>query len=186
MSTTIDDTADRSGPEQPESSVASASPVAGHEFGITFWIATAIGWAIIVYGMVLLFGDDEAEWFNTARLVAIGIVAHDVVWLVVSVGTGWLLARMVGRSLPHWVRWAGWTSAIVIAIWLPLARGYGDQLNNATILPRNYATSILILLPSIWVAAAIWGVLSTRRQGVEASRLHPDGDVSAESDETPN
>ena len=61
------------------------------EYGVRFWVGAAIGWAIIVYGAVLLYGDDEANWFNTARLVVIGIIAHDVVWLIVSVGAGWLL-----------------------------------------------------------------------------------------------
>ena len=136
------------------------------EYGVRFWVGAAIGWAIIGYGAWLLYGDDEANWYNTARLVVIGIIAHDVVWLIVSVGAGWLLARAIGREIPHWIRWAGWTSAIVVAMWLPLARGYGDRLNNDTILPRNYTTSILILLPVIWIGAALYGV---------ASRSRPDG-----------
>jgi hypothetical protein len=144
-----------------------------HEYGAAFWAGTVMGWAIIVYGAVLLVGDDEAEWFNTIRLVAIGIVAHDIVWLAASIGTGWALSRVLGRKVPHWITWAGWTSAIIIALWLPLARGYGDRLNNDTILPRNYAASILILLPLIWAAAAIWGLFSARRDDPEAPSPEP-------------
>lgn len=139
------------------------SEVEHNEYGVLFWIGAVIGWAIIAYGAWLLYGDDEANWYNTARLVVIGIIAHDVVWLIVSVGAGWLLSRLIGREIPHWIRWAGWTSAIVIAMWLPLARGYGDRLNNDTILPRNYTTSILILIPVIWIGAAVYGAISRSR-----------------------
>jgi len=134
-----------------------------NEYGALFWIGAAFGWAIIISGAWLLYGDEEANWFNTISLVTIGIVAHDIVWLIVSVGAGWLLARLIGREVPHWIRWAGWTTAIVLAMWLPLARGYGDRLGNDTILPRNYTTSILILLPVIWTGAAIYGAISRSR-----------------------
>jgi|TARA_R110002110_G_scaffold11667_3_gene55891 hypothetical protein len=90
-----------------------------HEYGVLFWVGTVIGWAIIIYGARLLLADDEAEWFNTVWLVAIGIIANDIVWLGVSVGGGWLLSRMIGREIPFWIR------------------RYGDRMDNATILPQN-------------------------------------------------
>jgi hypothetical protein len=144
-----------------------------HEYGVLFWVGTVIGWAIIIYGARLLVADDEAEWFNTVRLVAIGIIAHDVVWLAVSVGGGWLLTRVIGREIPFWIRWGGWTTAIIVAMWLPVGRRYGDRLNNATILPRNYTNSIIILLAVIWVSAAAYGIIaaqhSKRSQNAQAS-----------------
>jgi hypothetical protein len=134
-----------------------------NKYGVTFWIGTAVGWSIIIYGARLLFADDEAEWFNTVRLVAIGIIAHDVVWLTISVGGGWLLSRIVGREIPFWVRWATWTTAIIVAMWLPVGRRYGDRLGNDTILPRNYDHSILVLLAVIWFGAAAFGLAASRR-----------------------
>lgn len=133
------------------------------EYGVLFWVGTLLGWAIIIYGASLLINDDEAEWFNTVRLVAIGIVAHDVVWLAVSVGAGWLLSRLVGREIPFWIRWAGWTTAVIVAMWLPVGRRYGDRLGNDTILPRNYTNSIVVLLVVVWVGAALYGFISSRR-----------------------
>lgn len=135
----------------------------GNKYGFLFWVGTVLGWAIIIYGARLLLADDEAEWFNTVRLAAIGIIAHDVVWLAVSVGTGWLLSRIIGREVPFWIRWAGWTTAIIVVMWLPVGRRYGDRLNNDTILPRNYTNSIVILLAVIWVGAAVYGFVSSRR-----------------------
>ena len=133
-----------------------------HEYGVLFWVGTVIGWAIIIYGARLLLADDEAEWFNTVRLVAIGSIAHDVVWLAASVGGGWLLTRVIGRAIPFWIRWGGWTTAIIVAMWLPVGHRYGDRLNNATILPRNYTNSIVILLAIIWVSGASYGLVSVR------------------------
>jgi hypothetical protein len=134
-----------------------------NKYGVLFWVGTVLGWTIMIYGARLLVADDEAEWFNTVRLAAIGIIAHDVVWLAVSVGTGWLLSRIIRREIPFWIRWAGWTTAIVVAMWLPVGRRYGDRLNNDTILPRNYTNSIVILLAVIWVGAATYGFVSARR-----------------------
>lgn len=135
----------------------------GHEYGVLFWVGAVLGWAVIAYGAVLLVGDDEAEWFNTVRLVAIGVIAHDVIWLAASVGSGWLLSRVVGRAIPFWIRWGGWTTAVIVAMWLPVGRRYGDRLNNDTILPRDYTHSIIALLVVIWVAAAAYGLIERRR-----------------------
>lgn len=134
-----------------------------HEYGALFWTGTVLGWLIIAYGAKLLFDDPEASWFNTVRLVAIGIVAHDIVWLAISVGVGWLLSKALGTKVPYWIRWSGWTSAIVIAMWFPLWRGYGDRIRNDTILPRNYTASIFILLAVIWLAGGAYGYLRRDR-----------------------
>lgn len=135
----------------------------GSKYGALFWVGTLLGWVIIGYGARLLLADDEAEWFNIVRLVAIGIIAHDIVWLSLSVGAGWLISRIIGREIPFWVRWAGWTTAIIVAMWWPVGRRYGDRLNNDTILPRNYTNSIVILLAVIWLGAAAYGFASSRR-----------------------
>jgi hypothetical protein len=139
------------------------SNTAEHEYGRLFWVGTVLGWIVIAYGAKLLLDDPEAKWFNTARLVALGIVAHDIVWLSLSVGAGWLCARIIGRRVPYWIRWGTWTSIIVLAMWFPLWRGYGDRIGNDTILPRNYGTSILILLPVVWIGAFGWELLRRRR-----------------------
>lgn len=146
------------------------TPEQRREYGLLFWIGTAVGWAIIGYGLVLLVGDPEASWFNALRLTAIGLVAHDAVWLPLSIGGTWLVARAIGRDVPGWIRWAGWTSAIVIAMWFPLWRGYGDRIGNDTILPRDYRASIVILLGVIWVGAATAALVSARRQGRSVQR----------------
>lgn len=151
---------------EPSAAVPSDDDVrqrSGHEYGVLFWVGAIIGWAAIAYGTILLIGDDEASWFNTARLVAIGLVAHDGAWLAASVGTGWLLSRWIGREIPFWIRWGGWTSAIVVALWWPVGRRYGDALGNDTILPRDYTQSIIVLLVVIWVAAAAYGLWGWRR-----------------------
>jgi hypothetical protein len=134
-----------------------------HEYGALFWVGTLVGWAVIAYGAKLLYDDPEASWFNTARLVALGIIAHDIIWLAVSIGLGWLCARIIGRAVPFWVRWAGWTSVIVLAMWLPVWRSYGDRIGNNTILPRDYTMSILVLLPLIWIAAGAYALVQRRR-----------------------
>lgn len=133
--------------------------------GALFWVGAVVGWAVIAYGAKLLFDDPEASWYNTLRLLVIGLVAHDVVWLGLSVGVGWLGARLLGRSIPHWIRWGAWSSAIVIAMWFPLWRGYGDRIRNDTILPRSYGWSIVVLLGLIWIGAVGYELIRRRRAG---------------------
>ncbi len=146
--------------------------LAGHhgadqdEYGVWFWLGAAIGWAIVGYGILLILGDPEANWKETGRLVAISIIAHDVVWLGVSVGVGWLLARVLGRTVPFWIRWATWTTFVLGAMAFPLVRRYGDRFGNDTILPRNYTTSFVVLVAIVWVGAATYGLVGrflTRR-----------------------
>ena len=127
------------------------------DHGVGFWIGAAVGWLIIGYGVLLILDDPEANWKETGRLVVVSIVAHDVVWLGVSVGVGWILARMLGRQVPFWIRWAAWTTFVLGAMAFPLIRRYGDRFGNSTILPRNYTTSFVVLVTIVWAGAAIYG-----------------------------
>lgn len=137
-------------------------------FGIAFWVGTVIGWIAIGYGVWLLVDDPEAQWVHTLSLAAIGLIAHDVVWLGVSISVGWVLARLLRRrTVPHWLRWGTWTTAIVTAIWFPLWRGYGDRIGNETILVRDYTWSIVVLLIVIWSTAifsAVFVAVRARRR----------------------
>lgn len=102
--------------DQPSDQAAAA----GSKYGALFWVGTILGRVIIGYGARLLLADDEAEWFNIVRLVTIGVIAHDIMWLTLSVGAGWLISKIIGRVIPFWVRWAGWTTAIIVAMWWPV------------------------------------------------------------------
>jgi hypothetical protein len=129
-------------------------------YGRAFWIGAALGWLMIGYGVKILLADPEANWKETARLVAISIVAHDVVWLGVSVGAGWLVARALGRPAAFWIRWASWTTCVLIVMAFPLVRRYGDRFGNDTILPRDYTTSLIVLVVLVWIAAAAYGAIA--------------------------
>lgn len=50
-------------------------------------------------------------------------------------------------------------SAVVLLVSWPLLGGSGRRRDNPTILPRDYTTSVLVVLAVIWVAAAAWFVL---------------------------
>jgi len=137
-----------------------------------FWVGLVIGWVVIGFGLVGLFanahaamGTNPSEW---AQLLLKANLVHDFVLLPVVFGVGFVVARVVPARVRAPVQSGLICSGAVTLFAYPFVRGYGRQTVNPSILPRNYATGLAIVLAAIWAIAA---VAIARR--LLAKRAHP-------------
>jgi hypothetical protein len=122
-----------------------------------FWIATAIGWAVMAGAVIGAFGDRrDAQPTVLARWLVGSAVLHDLLWLPIVAVVGVVLAR-VGRGgrVPGPVRWAVATSAVLVLIAWPFVGGYGRNRGNPSLLPRNYAHGLVAYLVVTWLLAGV-------------------------------
>jgi hypothetical protein len=141
----------RSGPTTP------ARPPGHRDGGRVFWVATAIGWAVMAGAVIGAFGDRrDAQPTVLARWLLGSAVLHDLLWLPIVAVVGVVLAR-VGRGgrVPGPVRWAVATSAVLVLIAWPFVRGYGRNRGNPSLLPRNYAHGLVAYLVLTWLLAGV-------------------------------
>jgi len=129
------------------------------QYGARFWIALALGGAVIAFGVAGLIGDlgvraaaDVAVWLGAAN------VADDLLLLPFACVAGAVLARLLPEPWRAPVRAALVTTAVVVIVALPALRGFGrDQVpDNPSVDPLNYATATVTVLAAVWAAAAAW------------------------------
>jgi hypothetical protein len=124
--------------------------------GRTFWIMTAVGWAVIVAAVIGAFGDRrDAQPTQLGRWLAGSALLHDLVWLPFVAIVGALLARVARGRVPRAVTWALATSAVLIVISWPFVRGYGRNRNNPSLLPRSYTWGLVAYLAVTWMLAGL-------------------------------
>jgi hypothetical protein len=123
--------------------------------GPVFWIATAVGWAIIVVGVRMGLRDRELEPWTLARWVAGGLLLHDLVWLSVVALVGAGLAYVLRGRVPVVLGWAVATTAVLAIVAWPFVRGYGRRADVPSALQRNYAQGLLVYVAVTWLLASI-------------------------------
>jgi hypothetical protein len=102
-----------------------------------------------------------ARWIVGLALV------HDLVLvpLVLAVGVA-LRRRVPPRAWPA-VRAALVTSAVLVAVGWPFVGGFGRSPGLPSLLPRDYATGLVLALVAVWLVAAAWigvGAVRLRRR----------------------
>lgn len=141
--------------------------------GPGFWIAFAVGAAVMTYGahgLIEQAGTDTAG--SVGRWIVGADLAHDLLLAPVAIAVGWA----VGRVVPGWLRppvQAGLvaTGVLLLIAWAPL-RGYGRALvpDNPSVQPLDYRTALVTVVAVVWLVAAAWAVLRRRvRSGVGAN-----------------
>lgn len=105
------------------------------------------------YALVRSIDVRPAIW---VRWMVTGAVVHDVVVAPLAVGVGWLVVRIVPRTLKAPVQAGLILTAIVVAVSWPALRGYGRIASNPTYLPRDYATGLALTLALVWIACGAW------------------------------
>lgn len=121
--------------------------------------------AYAVRGALVDAGDTHPA--ELARWIVGLALAHDLVLAPVVLAVGVALRRRVPH--PAWppVRAALLASAVLVAVGWPFARGYGRSAGVPSLLPRDYATGLVLALVAVWLAAAAWigvAVLLLRRR----------------------
>lgn len=124
--------------------------------GAAFWIAAAVGLAVIGFGVAGLLRNVDGDALKSfATLFAGGLIVHDgVVAPLVA-----LLSLPLVRLLPRWARpplQAGLVvTALVLVIAFPLVVPGDTRLaNNPSLLPGDYDRGLLIVLGCVWMVTA--------------------------------
>lgn len=152
--------------------MASPAPAAGEERaaardapgGPLFWLSTAIGGGIILFGVLgLLRHHEQTVPSNWLKFVLGAVVAHDALWAP-AVGLASLaFVRVVpGRVRPA-LQGTLLVSAAVVLVSIPVLTGRGRNPNNPSILPGHYGTALLEVLAVVWAAGAVAALLALRR-----------------------
>lgn len=142
------------------------------EHGRLFWAGAVTGWAIMAMGIVGLMSESARTKPADAARWALGAAAvHDLLIAPVVILLGLLVARLVPPAARAVVQSGFVVSAIVVLFAYPFVRGFGRQAANPSILPRNYATGLAVILGLVWTVAAI--VIAVRRSRARHNRTTP-------------
>jgi hypothetical protein len=132
------------------------TPSSKEDSGAVFWALAAIGWTVIGVGLFGVFDHPgSANAFKVFRL----LVGLNVVNDAVVIPTLLLLGCVVRRLAPNWFIMAG---AVAVYAY-PLVGDFGRSKTNPSILPHNYAHSVLIVLGCITAFSALLAWWSWRR-----------------------
>jgi hypothetical protein len=124
--------------------------------GRTFWIGSAAGWALILYGLRgALHHSLDTRPSQLARFWIAGALAHDLVLAPVVLGIGIALARLVPRRRRAAVQRALIICGPLALFAYPQIRGYGHALRNPTSLPHNYIANFFLVAGAVIIAVAV-------------------------------
>jgi hypothetical protein len=150
----------------PSEQNAPRAELAPHDAGgPVFWVATAIGWAIILVGVRMGLHDRELEPWSLAKWVGGGLLLHDLVWLTIVAVVGWVLAYLLRGRVPVVLGWAIATTVVLTVIAWPFVRGYGRRADVPSALQRNYAHGLVAYIAVTWLLAlTVYLAGSSRRR----------------------
>lgn len=138
----------------------------GNGHGPSFWIATVVGGAIMVYGvhgLVAQAGTDSAS--AVGRWIVGADVLHDALLAPVAIAIGWLAGRLVPGPARVPLQAALLATGVVLLVaWAPL-RGYGRAVvpDNPSVQPLDYTSAVATVLALVWGIASVWVGLRIRR-----------------------
>jgi hypothetical protein len=123
--------------------------------GRLFWIGTAAGWAVILYGLRgALHHSLDTRPSQLARFLIGGALAHDLLLAPAVLGVGVLLrALLPGRRRA--VQQALIICGPLALFAYPQIRGYGHALRNPTSLPHNYIANFFLVAGAVIIAVAV-------------------------------
>jgi hypothetical protein len=138
-------------------------------YGRAYWIALALGAAVMAYGAIGLVGDTG---LGPSTEVAAWLIGADVAHDFVLAPLACLIGAAIARFLPRWCRTpvqaALLTSGVLLIVVFPALRGFGrDQVpDNPSVQPLDYTTATLTALAVVWAGAVVWllvGLASSAR-----------------------
>jgi hypothetical protein len=131
------------------------------------WLFLLPGLAAVAYGAhgLLTAGGRTPlgswlTWFLGSALL------NDLVIAPVWIGLGWLSTRLLPRAARPAVVVGAAVSGVLTLVGLPFALARGRDPLNDSFLPRDYGTTLLVLVLAIWAVTAAVAVLAIRRARV--------------------
>jgi len=140
----------------------------GHsEYGRVFWALAGLGWALMAFGTGGILARARATAPPELAAWVIGAaVVHDLIVAPVVFSVGRVLSRAT-RGLPRAAVQIGLVlTGLLVLYSIPVVGGFGRLGDNPSLLPREYGTSLVVVLGGVWGivgATLLWG--RSRRAG---------------------
>ena len=129
-------------------------------------LGTVVGLPVMGYGVWGMLHDANRTHPTEAfRWIVGSALLHDLLFLPLVVGAGWLLARPFSQRNRMAVRFGVGVSAMLVLVSWPFVRGYGSDPTVPSLLSRNYAWGLAATLTVVWgaVGASVLGVARSRK-----------------------
>ncbi|MGB2919898.1 MAG: hypothetical protein WA944_07955 [Mycobacterium sp.] len=120
------------------------------------------GIAVGAYGAVLVWDFSPTVLVRIAVWVAVAVVVHDFVFAPLCAAVG-----LTGRSLIP-VRWqapaavAALCSVVLVVLAIPVYSKPGARPDNPTVLDRDYALGLWIMIAAVWVCVPLYYAVARR------------------------
>jgi hypothetical protein len=131
----------------------------GSRHGRSFWVLAAIGWAVMVFGIVgTIVNENRTAPAEMAAWILGMALIHDLVLAPAVFAAGIAIRRSVSPRLRAGLQGALIATGVLVIYSFPLLRGYGRRPSNPTVQPNNYALGFAIVAATVWVVsgAALW------------------------------
>lgn len=130
--------------------------------GAVFWIAMALGAAIVAFGVAEAFATlRPARLVNLTAFLAAATLGHDAVWAPVLVG-GAIVTRFVPAPFRRTVRVLLAASAGLVLFAVPLLVSDAHARNPSS-LPLAYGRNLAVIVAGMWVVGVAAAVVERAR-----------------------
>jgi hypothetical protein len=128
------------------------------------WLFVVPGLAAVAYGAYGLWTSLSSEALTSWAIWMLGgALLHDLVVAPVWIGLGWLAARTLPRPARAPVVVGAATSAAVALVALPFVLGFGGDEGDTSFLPRDYGTTLLVVVGVVLAVSAAWAAVRVQR-----------------------
>lgn len=130
----------------------------------------AVGIVAIAFGAIRILTSNQAtKPLQLAKWLIAAVILHDAIFAPATVVVGWAVARMVRGRAQAYVLAGLAVAAVTTLIALPLMYRHGKAAPGSTLLTRNYALNLLVLLAVVVLGSAIAFVVTGRATGRRAA-----------------
>ena len=127
------------------------------------WIGLALGTPVMAWGVQGALGDaGDAHPGELARWILGSALVHDLLLLPAALVVGVAARRVLPEVAWPAVRWAMFTTAVLVMVSWPFVRGYGRLADNPSVLPRDYRAGLVLALLVVWGGAVVVAVRAAR------------------------
>jgi hypothetical protein len=127
-----------------------------------FWPCVLVGWAFVANGVRGLLENHRVVRLSGFLRVFIGaLLVHDLLLAPFVIAAGTVVSRVVPRPARAGIQAGLIISGVVVLFAFPFVRGYGRIPDNPTILPRNYAEGLVVVLVAVWLGVLLVGAAAS-------------------------
>ncbi|MGZ6791394.1 MAG: hypothetical protein ACXVFV_00455 [Mycobacteriales bacterium] len=128
------------------------------------WVLYAAGAAMVGYGTWgQLFGADTKPR-RYAELLLVAALGHDLVLAPLVLLLGLLARKVLHRHVHGVLQGAALVGFVLLVVALPGMGRYGARSDNASILPRDYTSGLMVALGAVAVGALLVVLVRVRRR----------------------